>query len=229
MFGKNKILKPENSDGKTLKIHSIFDTFQGEGPFVGFSATFIRLAGCNLACDFCDTEFDEFEEAFLDEILARIKKSNQEMAVITGGEPLRQNIVPLCQELVKLNILTQIETNGTIFRPLPPEIQVICSPKTSQGRYFPLRDDVLGQIDALKFIISAHQKPYSNIAEIGQEKHQIPVYLQPMDEYDEAKNAANRKLTLELAQKYRARVSLQMHKILEIAWLASLLKQLDLF
>ena len=72
MFGKNKILKPENHDGSSLDVQEIFATFQGEGPFVGYPSVFVRLGGCNLACDFCDTEFDSFARKSLDEILAEV-------------------------------------------------------------------------------------------------------------------------------------------------------------
>lgn len=219
MFGKNPILKPENHEGNSLKVTEIFATFQGEGPYVGFPSVFIRLGGCNLACDFCDTDFDEFQEISLDEIIndvAKKSKSNKaKLIVITGGEPLRQPISKLCQKLIDAGFLVQIETNGTIFRDLPKETKIICSPKISNGKYHALRPDLLARVDALKFIISANKKDYSDIIDFSQGK--IPVYLQPMDEYDEAKNLANQKLTLDLAQKYGFRISIQMHKVLRIA------------
>lgn len=223
MFGKNKILKPENGDGLSLKVQEIFATFQGEGPYVGYPSVFVRLGGCNLACDFCDTEFESFTEITLDVIINRIVELSKNEAgkivrnlvVITGGEPLRQPIVKLCEKLIALKFLVQIETNGTLFQELPREVKIICSPKISNGKYHQIRPDLLARIDAFKFIISAGKKEYSNIAKINQEK--IPVYLQPMDEYDAAKNRANIELTLKLAREYGARISLQTHKILGIS------------
>ncbi len=224
MFGKNKILKAENHDGNKLQVQEIFATFQGEGPYAGHPSVFVRLGGCNLACDFCDTEFDSFQEKSLDEILSEVLKLSKnetgeiirKLVVITGGEPLRQPISKFCEELIKLEFLVQIETNGTLFRDLPQEVKIICSPKISNGKYHAIRADLLDRIDAFKFIISKNKKEYSDIAEIGQGKT-IPVYVQPMDEYDEAKNRENIELTLELANKYGARISLQTHKILKIA------------
>ncbi len=219
MFGKNKIQKPEKSDGQTLKVTSIFPTFQGEGPFTGHPAIFIRLSGCNLACDFCDTEFDSFAEFSIEEIIAQVNKFNQnntyKLIVITGGEPLRQEILPLCSELVK-NFTVQIETNGTIFRDLDPKVQIICSPKIQNDKYYPIRPDLLPKITAFKFIISATKTGYQDLAEVGQSQRGTPTYLQPMDEYDPQKNQKNLQKTLELAKKHGARISLQAHKILNV-------------
>ncbi len=225
MFGKNKILKPENHDGSQLDVQEIFATFQGEGPYVGYPSVFVRLGGCNLACDFCDTEFDSFAQMSLDKILARVaelardenENTIRKLVVITGGEPLRQPIERFCQELIARGFLVQIETNGTLFRELPPQVKIICSPKNTGTGYHKIRPDLLARIDAFKFIISAAKPDYSNIAEVGQSAMQIPVYLQPMDEYDAEKNRKNTQKVLELATKYGARVSLQMHKILEIS------------
>ena len=52
MFGKNPIKGLVKGDGSVLAINEIFSTFQGEGPFIGYPAVFIRLSGCNLACEF---------------------------------------------------------------------------------------------------------------------------------------------------------------------------------
>ena len=220
MFGKNKILKPETHSGDNLDIQEIFPTLQGEGPYAGHPAVFIRLGGCNLACNFCDTEFDSYKKIALQKILSKVeslaKKGKIKLVVITGGEPLRQPIERLCEELVAKNFLVQIETNGTIFRNLPREVKIICSPKVSKNKYHPIRPDLLARINAFKFIVSKSQKNYSQIAEVGQAKFGIPVYVQPMDEYDEAKNRANCEHALKLCIKRGYFLSLQLHKILQI-------------
>ncbi len=219
MFGKNKILKAEIHDGSSLDVQEIFATFQGEGPYAGYPSVFIRLGGCNLACNFCDTEFDSFQNITVTEILTRVlelAQNQQKLIVITGGEPFRQPIEKLCQELIAKNFLVQIETNGTLFREIPQEVKIICSPKNTDGKYHKIRPDLLARIDAFKFIISDSNENYRDIIDLTQ-GHAIPIYLQPMDEYDAQKNQRNIKRVLELAQKYNARISLQLHKILQIA------------
>lgn len=224
MFGKNPIRPPvTGSDGQHLEIVEIFPTLQGEGPFTGHPAVFVRLGGCNLACAFCDTEFEQFESLPLKQIVPAIEAKALEgnervrrLVVITGGEPLRQNIVPLCEQLLARGFTVQVETNGTLWRPLPEGVHVICSPKISGGHYHPLRPDLLGRVDALKFIISDTNADYREVGEVGQHGRDIPVYVQPMDEYDAAKNAANLSRAAMLAQREGYRLSLQTHKIMGI-------------
>jgi 7-carboxy-7-deazaguanine synthase len=224
MFGKNKILKPETHSGINLDIQEIFPTLQGEGPYTGHPSVFIRLGGCNLACEFCDTEFESYYNLSVEKIIeetSRLSKNDEgkivrKLVVITGGEPLRQPIENLCQELLKLNFLVQIETNGTLFRDLPPEIKIICSPKITNNKYHQIRPDLLARVNAFKFIISKTNKNYSEISDVGQVKFNIPTYLQPMDEYDEEKNKDNLKYAVELCEKHGYLLSLQTHKLLGI-------------
>jgi 7-carboxy-7-deazaguanine synthase len=226
MFGKNQKLRPEYGEGKILKVTSIFGTFQGEGPYTGYPSLFIRLSGCNLACSFCDTEFDAYEEMAVEEIIRRAYEAFQNFAekeiadvkplvVITGGEPMRQNISFLCKEFIEMGHMVQVESNGTLICPdLPKEVQIVCSPKVSNGKYHKIRSDVMQQVIAIKFIVSASQNEYSNLSDVGQ--NGIRVYVQPMDEYDPQKNAANLKLAMQLALQNNAILSLQTHKVIGI-------------
>jgi len=224
MFGKNPIRPPvAGDDGQKLQIVEIFPTLQGEGPFTGHPAVFVRLGGCNLACNFCDTEFEDFEPLLLKQIVADIGAKAIEhhervrrLVVITGGEPLRQNIVPLCEQLLANGFTVQIETNGTVWRPLPEGVHIICSPKVSEGQYHTLRPDLLSRVHALKFIISDARADYREVGEVGQNGRDIPVYVQPMDEYDANKNAANLARAAMLAQRDGYLLSLQTHKIMGI-------------
>lgn len=224
MFGKNPIRKPALGDGLSLDVVEIFSTLQGEGPNVGHPSVFIRLGGCNLACDFCDTEFENFSAQPLDDIIKQIdatscegEKRVRHLVVITGGEPMRQPIVRLCEALIADGFTVQIETNGTLYQPLPAAVEIICSPKASNGAYFPVRDDILMRANALKFIISADESPYDSVPDVGQKTYKTPVYVQPMDSYDKARNEANMRHALALAQTHGYRLSLQIHKWLGIA------------
>ena len=220
MFGKNPIRGPEKGDGSRLKVVEMFATLQGEGPFVGHPSVFVRLGGCNLACGFCDTEFESFEEMDMVSIMEQVQKlaaGTHDLVVITGGEPLRQNIAPLCEALLSKGLRVQIETNGTLWRELPEGVNIVCSPKISDGKYHKLRPDLLARVDALKFIVSADDEQYRAVGEVGQADTNIPVYVQPMDEYDPAKNAKNAAHALALAQANGYRLSMQMHKIWGVA------------
>lgn len=224
MFGQNPIRKPENGDGLSLQLQHIFPTLQGEGIYTGWPSVFVRLGGCNLACHFCDTEFESFSAMPLAAIIEKVKEQAQDAAgkrvrglvVITGGEPLRQNIAPLCEALLAEGFQIQIETNGTLFRELPEGVDIVCSPKNTGSGYHTIRPDLLARISAFKFIVSAHQPAYSEVAEVGQAEHKTPVYVQPMDEGDELLNRQNREYAVKLAMEQGYRLSLQTHKLLGI-------------
>lgn len=187
---------------------------------MGVPAVFVRLGGCNLACDFCDTDFEDFTEMAADKVVGEVEclaKDVIKLVVITGGEPLRQNIAPLCEMLLEKGLDVQIETNGTLYRELPEKVHIICSPKNTGQGYHTIREDLLPHIDAFKFIVSAKHDDYQDISIVGQEKYHTPVYVQPMDEGDEAANSQNRVHAVALCQKHGYRLSLQTHKILGIA------------
>jgi 7-carboxy-7-deazaguanine synthase len=141
MFGQNPIRKSEaEADGSTLAVQEIFYTLQGEGPHSGRPAVFIRLAGCNLACTFCDTEFESNidNRLTLPGIVRRVQRQHKcDFVVLTGGEPMRQNVLPLIVSLLDLGVnLVQIETAGTLWVPGlealidKRQVELVCSPKT---------------------------------------------------------------------------------------------------
>jgi organic radical activating enzyme len=146
------------------------------------------------------------------QLATRNSQRIRNLIVITGGEPFLQPIGGLCEALVKAGFKVQLETNGTLYRQIPDEVDIICSPKNNGKGYFPIRPDLLARVTALKFIISAQNKDYAGIGDVGQ-GNALPVYVQPMDEYDAEKNKANLELATRLAMENGYRLSLQMHKI----------------
>jgi organic radical activating enzyme len=214
MFGKNQIMNPSIGDGSQLDVVKIFPTIQGEGPRAGQPAIFIRLGGCNLACNFCDTEFDNFTNMTLSEISAQISefRKGQKLVVITGGEPLRQNIAPLCELLLAQGFIVQIETNGTLWQNLPESVEIVCSPKIKTQ----IRPDLLSRISAFKFLVSKTLPNYKSVPEVGQSLVNAPIYVQAIDEYDAQKNATNLSYVQELAVDNGYILSVQIHKILNI-------------
>ncbi|MCX4084085.1 7-carboxy-7-deazaguanine synthase QueE [Rickettsia hoogstraalii] len=224
MFGQNPKRSILSGDGTSLEVQSIFKTIQGEGIFVGCPAIFIRLGGCNLACNFCDTEFEDFELVDIAEILNKVEslalnsknEKSINLVVITGGEPMRQPIELLCQKLLDQNLKVQIETNGTLYRSLPKGVSIICSPKAGKTGYSKIREDLLPKISAVKFIVAKNIAEYSIIPEVGQTCYNIPVFIQPMDQNDQRLNDENNELAVKLALESGARLSLQTHKFLGI-------------
>lgn len=151
MFGKNKPAKNVGSlDGLTLDVVEVFYSVQGEGPSAGKPAVFIRLAGCNLQCFFCDTDFEtgarELDVEDIHRLVAdaHLGAKNLPLVVITGGEPMRQNLAPLLQLLLDKGYRIEIETAGTIMPPAvvpilsrygtwnDEQVRLICSPKTKK-------------------------------------------------------------------------------------------------
>ena len=119
---------------KTLKVSKqpdglpeIFYSVQGEGVYIGRPSVFLRLALCNLSCDWCDTKYtwdwDKYDrrQQILnmtnEEIRTEILKHNCQYLVVTGGEPMLQQhqLLPLVQNLKNTGFSIEIETNGTIL------------------------------------------------------------------------------------------------------------------
>ncbi|MFC1752423.1 7-carboxy-7-deazaguanine synthase QueE [Thermoproteota archaeon] len=102
----------------TIQITDVFFSFQGEGLFIGYPQIFVRLYGCNLACDYCDepdnpSHIKEYEPEQLADIVKPLYKHKPHSIVLTGGEPLLQidglkTLIPL----FKLPVF--LETNGTL-------------------------------------------------------------------------------------------------------------------
>lgn len=154
MFGGNPIRKQDLTGPDNLWVQAIFATVQGEGPYAGTPAIFIRLGGCNLRCWWCDTDFESsrlrLTRAQLAEAVLFHERTHLQplkgatepfrLVVITGGEPFRQDIAPLCRDLLTAGYHVQVETNGTLwlegFEEImewgPSRVTLVCSPKTGQ-------------------------------------------------------------------------------------------------
>jgi organic radical activating enzyme len=218
MFGRNKIATQKTFafDGafpqqvKSLKVTSIFHTLQGEGPFAGRRATFVRLTGCNLQCSFCDTYFDAGEDMkfmdILDRIL-RLRTNNRNelldkdeirspeqppLIVVTGGEPfLQPNLSSFLQYAHQRGYKCQVETNGNFWQEVPGLTTIVCSPKINEKtlQYVKVHPDLLARTDALKFVISTSRAGYHSIPEwalqwrMGYPHGHRRIYLSPMAEY----------------------------------------------
>lgn len=133
----------------SLRVNEIFYSLQGEGGRTGDPSIFIRLSKCNLACSFCDTEFESGVKMTLDEIFDEIAQYPTKWIIWTGGEPTLQ----LTDEIVKTfsgrGYKQAIETNGT--RRVPAGLDYItCSPKQN----FELVRKLIPEVDELRFPIA---------------------------------------------------------------------------
>lgn len=232
MFGKNSIQKAVHDDGIRLRVvkGSPFRTIQGEGPHAGEPAVFVRLHGCNLACTFCDTNFDDPDDPTID-IYCLYKSINQlfgferpPLVVITGGEPFRQNILPLIK-LIKdqSDAIVQIETAGTLWIDgVDQYAEIVCSPKTHA-----IHDEIYSRAVAFKYLIDHRDQHYTFVPITSTQAHTrsrrlaeprpgAPVYLNPLDTYDENLNSINRQLVGRLAMRYGVHAGLQLHKFLAL-------------
>tara|TARA_S200000501_G_scaffold379011_1_gene446321 strand:+ start:14762 stop:15373 length:612 start_codon:yes stop_codon:yes gene_type:complete len=100
-----------------LPVMESFYSIQGEGYHSGKAAYFIRLAGCNVQCTWCDVKksWPIYENQFvkIEEIVERTNKHSNDLVIITGGEPFYHNLDPLTNLLKENNKLVHVETSGT--------------------------------------------------------------------------------------------------------------------
>jgi 7-carboxy-7-deazaguanine synthase len=123
-----------------MKISEIFRSIQGEGKLAGTPSVFVRTSVCNLRCIWCDTPYTSWKPEFTDLSVGiivgetvRLATEGKEPArhvVITGGEPFLQSreLDLLCQSLRLLDYHVTIETNATVFKPVPANL-ISMSPK----------------------------------------------------------------------------------------------------
>lgn len=100
-------------------VAEIFDSIDGEGKRTGYMAVFVRFAGCNIRCTYCDTAYalkESDAEEFLtkEELLGRIRSYPWKRITFTGGEPLLQPLQEICDILGEEGYEINIETNGAV-------------------------------------------------------------------------------------------------------------------
>lgn len=116
-----------------MKVSEVFYSIQGEGPWMGRPCVFIRLAGCNLRCGWCDTPYASWqaagEERTVEELLGYLSRWPRVSVVITGGEPFLSPALPaLCEALRAEGRPVALESAGTLFQHLVCDLLVL-SPK----------------------------------------------------------------------------------------------------
>lgn len=149
-------------------IAEIFDSIDGEGKRTGYMAVFVRFAGCNIRCNYCDTgyalrEEDAAERLTEGELLARIRAYPWRRITLTGGEPLLRPLEGLCRVLGAEGWDINIETNGAVplFPMRPAGVFYTMDWKCpDSGMEAHMRADNLAQLlpsDVLKFVVSSER------------------------------------------------------------------------
>ncbi len=129
-----------------------FHTIQGEGVYTGYSAYFIRLAGCDVGCHWCDVkdswDASKHPRMGVDELVALVAASGAPIVVITGGEPLLHDLGPLTRNLRTLGVRIHLETSGS--SPMSGDIDwVTLSPK----RFKPPVEGAYASVQELKVVV----------------------------------------------------------------------------
>ncbi len=149
-----------------IRVCEIFRSIQGETSLAGLPATFLRLAGCNLRCSYCDSEYAHAPGApvSVSELLASLARTPQgrarELVVVTGGEPLIQvGTRDLLSELVRAGHRVVLETNGSLdIDGLPPQvIRVVDVKCPGSGESEKIRWQILDKLrptDEVKLVLT---------------------------------------------------------------------------
>jgi 7-carboxy-7-deazaguanine synthase len=189
-----------------LQLAEIFYSVQGEGTWTGTPAVFVRLAGCNLSCSFCDTDYALKFFASVGEVVARVREEGGScpMVIVTGGEPLAQSETRALIDALRADgRRVHIESNGTIPTDLPEGVWLTVSPKER------LAPEMARRADEAKLIVDGR------IPEewLGAFPDTTPMFLQP-----EGNKPSNVQLAVDAAKRdpRRLRLSLQTHKFIGV-------------
>lgn len=206
----------------TFPIIEIFQSVQGEGLWLGTPTNFIRFAGCNLTCPWCDTKNSwrtnvdgvYVKAKTVEEIVAELNPNY--MVVITGGEPcIQPHLQQFCTYLKKHNFYVTLETNGTKPTPSKDVDWVTVSPKP-QSSY---RIHPLCKVSEIKFVVSdelnfaVHVNPWIALSE----QEAVPIWLQPEGfRMKETMKRAYDYITTQKDKCSTLRLGIQMHKIFDL-------------
>jgi len=202
-----------------MMVNEIFRSIQGEGINQGRPCTFIRFAGCNLDCSWCDTRRARSggREMNRDAILGRVRELGGRYVCITGGEPLMQGppLLSLVQDLFSAGYAIDIETNGTLdFSPFQPyagicmDVKCPSSGEKSNLALLPLLSDR----DAVKFVVSDLKDCEYAAGVMRTVPHGTQVFFSPVGGTDPLVVAR-----FLIREDLPARLQLQLHKVIGVS------------
>jgi len=149
-----------------LEICELFYSIQGESSYAGYPCFFVRLAGCNLRCTWCDTRYayeGEHQTYAIGRILAELEKYPGVLVEVTGGEPLLQKgVYPLFEQLLAAGRTVLLETNGSIsLENVPAEVVKImdmkCPASSMHGQMDLDNFRFMSPQDEIKFVICTRE------------------------------------------------------------------------
>jgi 7-carboxy-7-deazaguanine synthase len=204
----------------SLRITEIFFSIQGETSKVGLPTVFIRLTGCPLRCQYCDTSYAFYggEVMLFEDIIRQVTKFNCKDVCVTGGEPLAQaNSKKLLKDLADLDFQVSLETGGSIsLEGIDERVKIIMDIKTpdsgeaTKNRWENL--ELLKQTDELKIVICSREDYQWSKEIIEQYKisEKCPILFSPCAESIDPRDLAEWILTDQLPIRFQ----MQIHKIL---------------
>lgn len=208
----------DNLNNTTLNITEIFYSLQGEAKEVGIPTVFIRLTGCPLRCNYCDTAyaFKGNNPLSIQHILDEVAQYNTRYVCVTGGEPMAQsNCLKLLDSLIDSGYNVSMETSGSIdIAPVNNKVSIVMDIKTPssteehQNRYENL--SVLKPKDQLKFVIASRSDFDWCIEILENNSVESEVLFSPVYESLEPVKLAD----WILEKKLNVRLQVQLHKIL---------------
>jgi len=203
---------------RRLKITEIFHSLQGEADTVGFPTVFVRLTGCPLRCQYCDTAyaFTGGEWMSIDGVLGRVAGYSPRYVCVTGGEPLAQkNCLPLLTGLCDARYRVSLETSGAMpLVDVDPRVIRVVDVKTPgsreerRNRYEDLR--LLRAEEQIKFVICDRADYEWSRAKLAELNPGCTVLFSPSAEQLPARELAD----WILADRLPVRFQLQLHKVL---------------
>ena len=208
----------DNLNNTTLNITEIFYSLQGEAKEVGIPTVFVRLTGCPLRCNYCDTAyaFKGNNPLSIQHILDEVAQYNTRYVCVTGGEPMAQsNCLKLLDSLIDYGYNVSMETSGSIdIAPVNNKVSIVMDIKTPssteehQNRYENL--PILKSKDQLKFVI-ASRSDFDWCNEIL-DNHEVESEVLFSPVYESLKPVQLADWILE--KKLKVRLQVQLHKIL---------------
>jgi 7-carboxy-7-deazaguanine synthase len=204
----------------SLRITEIFFSIQGETSKIGLPTVFIRLTGCPLRCQYCDTSYAFYggEVMLFEDIIHQVTKFNCKDVCVTGGEPLAQaNSKKLLKDLADLDFQVSLETGGSIsLKEVDERVKIIMDIKTpdsgeaTKNRWENL--ELLKQTDELKIVICSREDYQWSKEIIEQYKisEKCPILFSPCAESIDPRDLAEWILTDQLPIRFQ----MQIHKIL---------------